>query len=52
MHHQEVEIRRSDYWFGIVEFLQQNWARIDEDAGGAGCTVFFFGDTAGVFDQL
>jgi hypothetical protein len=45
-----VEIRSRDYWFKIVEFLQQNWALIDEDTGG--CTVFFFGDTAGVFDRL
>ena len=26
-----VEIRSRDYWFKIVEFLQQNWALIDED---------------------
>ena len=45
-----VEIRSRDYWFKIVEFLQQNWALIDEDADG--CTVFFFGDTSGVFDRL
>ncbi len=36
-----VEIKSQDYWFKIVEFLQQNWALIDETAGG--CTVFFFG---------
>jgi hypothetical protein len=48
-----VEIRSRDYWFKIVEFLQQNWALIDEDTtGGTGCTVFFVGDTAGVFDRL
>ena len=45
-----VEIHGRDYWFKIVEFLQQNWALIDEDASG--CTVFFFGDTGGVFDRL
>ncbi|MBK6553085.1 MAG: hypothetical protein IPP18_15270 [Rhodocyclaceae bacterium] len=45
-----VEIRSRDYWFKIVEFLQQNWALIDENPDG--CTVFFFGDTSGVFDRL
>ena len=45
-----VEILSRDYWFKIVEFLQQNWALIDETPDG--CTVFFFGDTSGVFDRL
>jgi hypothetical protein len=52
MHGNEIEIRSRDYWFKIVEFLQQNWALIDQDANGPGCTVYFFGDTAGVFDRL
>jgi hypothetical protein len=47
-----VEIRSRDYWFKIVEFLQQNWALIDEDSGGTDCAVFFIGDTSGVFDRL
>jgi hypothetical protein len=47
-----VEIRSRDYWFKIVEFLQQNWALIDEDLHGDGCAAFFFGDTTGVFDRL
>ena len=47
-----IEIRSRDYWFKIVEFLQQNWALIDDAPGGRGCTVFFFGDTSGVFDRL
>ncbi len=47
-----VEIRSRDYWFKIVEFLQQNWALINEDVHGDGCTAFFFGDTSGVFDRL
>jgi hypothetical protein len=34
MHADETaEIRSHDYWFKIVEFLQQNWALIDECAG-------------------
>ena len=48
----EVAIRSRDYWFKVVDFLQQNWALIDERADCPGCTVFFFGDTSGVFDRL
>jgi hypothetical protein len=47
---EEVSIRSRDYWFKIVEFLQQNWALVDSDERGA--TVWFIGDTAGVFDQI
>ena len=45
-----VEIHSRDYWFKIVEFLQQNWALMDEVPDG--CQVFFFGDTSGVFDRI
>ena len=45
-----IEIRSREYWFKIVGFLQQNWALID--ATPEGSTVFFFGDTSGVFDRL
>jgi hypothetical protein len=45
------EIKSRDYWFKVVEFLQQNWALIDENADGT-ATVYFFGDTSGVFDQM
>ena len=47
-----VSIQSRDYWFKIVEFLQQNWALIEPSADGTGCIVFFFGDTSGVFDRL
>lgn len=47
-----VAIQSRDYWFKIVEFLQQNWALIELSADGAGCTVFFVDDTSGVFDKL
>ena len=46
-----VEIVSRDYWFKIVEFLQQNWALIDSNPDGV-CKVFFFGDTSKVFDRL
>ena len=45
-----VEIKSRDYWFKIVEFLQQNGALIDQRDSGV--VVWFFGDTAGVFDEL
>lgn len=46
----QVEIKSRDYWFKVVEFLQQNWALVDLD--GSGVVVWFFGDTSGVFDQM
>ena len=52
MHGKGIEICFRDYWFKIVEFLQQNWGLVDQAPHGAGCTVYFFGDTAGVFDRL
>ncbi len=45
-----VEIKSRDYWFKIVEFLQQNWALIDQRDSGV--VVWFFGDTAGAFDEF
>ena len=45
-----VEIESRDYWFKIVEFLQQNWALIDPHESGV--VVWFFGDTSGVFDEM
>ena len=47
-----VEITSRDYWFKVVDLLQQNWALVDNDASRGSCTVFFFGDTSGVFDRL
>lgn len=47
---EELEILNTDFWFKIVEFLQQNWGVIEES--DSGYTVYFFGDTAGVFDQI
>lgn len=45
-----VEIVSRDYWFKIVDFLQQNWALVDPHESGV--VVWFFGDTSSVFDQL
>lgn len=46
----DIEIKSRDYWFKVVDFLQQNWALIDSTKDGV--VVWFFGDTAGVFDEL
>lgn len=48
---QEIQIISRDYWFKVVGMLQQNWALIDEILPGVH-RVYFFGDTAGVFDEL
>ncbi len=46
-----IEIKSREYWFKVVEMLQQNWALIDESDDG-GCKVYFIGDTSGVFDEM
>ena len=48
---EHVYIESCDYWFKIIEMLQQNWALIDREPSG-GCKVFFVGDTSGVFDEM
>jgi hypothetical protein len=45
-----VSIESRDYWFKIVEFLQQNWALVDADDRGA--IAWFISDTSGVFDEI
>jgi len=51
MQGEEVKINSCDYWFKIVEFLQQNWALIDETEDGR-FIIYFLGDTSGIFDQI
>lgn len=46
-----IEIHSRDYWFKVIDFLQQNWALIDAQVDD-GCVVYFFGDTSGVFDRM
>jgi len=46
----EVAIASGDYWFKIVEFLQQNWALIDTTE--CGVVVWFLNDTSEVFDEM
>ncbi|NLZ17703.1 MAG: hypothetical protein GX087_08245 [Desulfobulbaceae bacterium] len=47
---QVPDITNTDYWFKVVDFLQQNWGVIEPSESG--CTVYFFEDTSGIFDQL
>ena len=48
---EQVNIQSREYWFKVVEMLQQNWALIDESKEGS-CVVYFVGDTSGVFDEM
>ncbi len=46
-----VQINSRDFWFKVVENLQQNWALIDDVR--ADCSiVYFVHDGSGVFDRL
>lgn len=47
-----IEISSTDYWFKVVEMLQQNWALIDKTPDSIDCTVYFIHDASGVFDQM
>lgn len=44
-------INSTNYWFKIVEFLQTNWALIEESEDGQ-ATVSFIDDTSGAFDEI
>lgn len=46
----EIPIQSRDYWFKVIEMLQQNWALIDATPGGV--TVYFVNDAGGVFDEI
>lgn len=42
---------RLEYWFKVVDFLQQNWALIDIN-DDMSATVLFIDDASGVFDEM
>jgi len=46
-----IEIHSDRYWFKIVEFLQTNWALIEELADGR-AIAWFVNDNSGVFDAM
>jgi len=45
------QINSTNYWFKIVEFLQTNWALIEEYEDGR-TIVSFIDDTSGSFDEI
>ena len=47
-----VAIKNRDYWFKVVEMLQQNWALIDKSNDSDECIVYFIHDASGVFDRI
>lgn len=47
----EILIQSRDYWFKIIEMLQQNWALVDNERDG-GAVVYFIDDAAGNFDRM
>ena len=49
---EDIEIMSRDYWFKVVEMLQQNWAIIELSKNETSCTVYFIGGTSGIFDQM
>ena len=51
MKRSQVKIISRDFWFKIIEMLQQNWALIDKEPEGF-VTVYFIHDGSGVFDRM
>jgi hypothetical protein len=49
---EEIDIANRDYWFKVVDILQQNWALIDSSKAGAKHIVYFITDKSGIFDQV
>jgi len=48
---QVVAIHSADYWVKVVDFLQQNWALINDETDGR-VRIHFINDRSGVFDEL
>lgn len=47
---ESVPIQSRDYWFKVIDMLQQNWALVAPS--DLGVTVYFVNDTSGVFDEI
>ena len=45
-----LAINSTNYWFKVVDFLQVNWALVDERLDGT-ATAWFIDDASGIFDQ-
>ena len=52
MNEETVEITSRDYWFKVVDMLQQNCALLEPNKEKLGLTLYFIHDTSGVFDQM
>lgn len=48
----DIILKSNDYWVKIVDFLQQNWALIEPKKDRMEVSVYFIGDTSGVFDII
>jgi len=48
----EILTSSKEYWVKIVEFLQQNWALIEQAENNNYVTVFFINDASDVFDKI
>jgi hypothetical protein len=48
---QIIHISSTNYWFKVVEFLQTNWALVEE-LDDARTRVTFIDDTSGAFDDI
>ena len=47
---EEIEINGSEFWIKVVEFLQQNWALIENRKGKS--IIWFINDNSAIFDSL
>lgn len=47
----EVIINSKDYWFKVVDMLQQNWALIATERDNA-IKIIFLSDASGIFDEI
>ncbi len=52
MNEETIEITSREYWFKVVEMLQQNWALLEPNKEKSGITLYFIHDDSGVFDQM
>jgi hypothetical protein len=45
-----IAITSADFWYKVVDCLQENWAVVEPSISGA--TVFFLGGDGAVFDEI
>lgn len=47
-----ISLHSETYWVKIVDFLQQNWALIEENAANDTVTIYFIQDASMIFDKI